>query len=167
MTDLTDTQSLILGTACARENGLIFPVTTKLKGGAVGNICKKPPEARVDRGSARRRPGHSLAAWRSGFANPTRHPARLFGAWFWHRRGCCARCPARPDDSDPAKRHEAGADDRHAERAGWRYNRRDRHRNRMAQSYRERIDVRGAEEEARPDHHLGKGRWPGALLPYW
>ena len=40
MTDLTDTQSLILGTACARENGLIFPVTANLKGGAVGNICK-------------------------------------------------------------------------------------------------------------------------------
>ena len=40
MTDLTDTQSLILGTACARENGLIFPVTANLKGGAVGNVCK-------------------------------------------------------------------------------------------------------------------------------
>lgn len=40
MTDLTDTQTLILGTACARENGLIFPVTAHLKGGAVGNICK-------------------------------------------------------------------------------------------------------------------------------
>ena len=40
MTTLTDTQSVILGTACGRENGLIFPVTTKLKGGAVGNICK-------------------------------------------------------------------------------------------------------------------------------
>lgn len=40
MTDLTNTQSLILGTACARENGLIFPVTADLKGGAVGNICK-------------------------------------------------------------------------------------------------------------------------------
>ena len=40
MTDLTDTQSLILSTACARENGLIFPVTANLKGGAVGNICK-------------------------------------------------------------------------------------------------------------------------------
>ena len=40
MTDLTDTQSLILSTACARDNGLIFPVTANLKGGAVGNICK-------------------------------------------------------------------------------------------------------------------------------
>ncbi len=40
MPDLTDTQSLILSTACVRENGLIFPVTANLKGGAVGNICK-------------------------------------------------------------------------------------------------------------------------------
>lgn len=40
MTDLTDTQSLILSTACARESGLIFPVTANLKGGAVGNVCK-------------------------------------------------------------------------------------------------------------------------------
>ncbi len=40
MTDLTDTQTLILSSACARENGLIFPVTANLKGGAVGNICK-------------------------------------------------------------------------------------------------------------------------------
>ena len=40
MTTLTDTQSVILGTACGRENGLIFPVTANLKGGAVGNICK-------------------------------------------------------------------------------------------------------------------------------
>jgi hypothetical protein len=40
MTDITDTQSLILSTACARESGLIFPVTANLKGGAVGNVCK-------------------------------------------------------------------------------------------------------------------------------
>jgi len=27
-------------TACAREDGAIFPVTASLKGGAVGNVCK-------------------------------------------------------------------------------------------------------------------------------
>lgn len=37
---LTDPQVVVLSTACARENGLIFPVTAKLKGGAVGNVCK-------------------------------------------------------------------------------------------------------------------------------
>ena len=37
---LSDAQTAILSTACAREDGLVFPVTAKLKGGAVGNICK-------------------------------------------------------------------------------------------------------------------------------
>ena len=37
---LSDAQSIILSTACARATGLIFPVTASLKGGAVGNVCK-------------------------------------------------------------------------------------------------------------------------------
>jgi len=37
---LSDAQSIILSTACARATGLIFPVTSSLKGGAVGNVCK-------------------------------------------------------------------------------------------------------------------------------
>jgi len=37
---LSDTQAVILSTACAREDGAIFPVTASLKGGAVGNVCK-------------------------------------------------------------------------------------------------------------------------------
>ena len=37
---LTDTQTVILSAACARDDGAVFPVTTKLKGGAVGNVCK-------------------------------------------------------------------------------------------------------------------------------
>ena len=37
---LSETQTVILSTACARKDGLIFPVTAKLKGGAVGNVCK-------------------------------------------------------------------------------------------------------------------------------
>ena len=37
---LSDAQSLILSTACAREGGMVFPVTASLKGGAVGNVCK-------------------------------------------------------------------------------------------------------------------------------
>ena len=37
---LSDAQSLILGAACARDSGLIFPTDTSLKGGAVGNVCK-------------------------------------------------------------------------------------------------------------------------------
>jgi hypothetical protein len=37
---LSDAQAVILATACAREDGSIFPVTASLKGGAVGNVCK-------------------------------------------------------------------------------------------------------------------------------
>lgn len=37
---LSDAQAVILSTACAREDGAVFPVTANLKGGAVGNVCK-------------------------------------------------------------------------------------------------------------------------------
>jgi hypothetical protein len=37
---LSQAQTSILSTACDREDGLVFPVTAKLKGGAVGNVCK-------------------------------------------------------------------------------------------------------------------------------
>lgn len=37
---LTDTQAVVLSAACARDDGAVFPVTAKLKGGAVGNVCK-------------------------------------------------------------------------------------------------------------------------------
>jgi hypothetical protein len=37
---LSDTQSVILSTACARDDGLVFPIIASIKGGAVGNVCK-------------------------------------------------------------------------------------------------------------------------------
>lgn len=37
---LSDAQSVILSTACARDDGAVFPVTSSLKGGAAGNVCK-------------------------------------------------------------------------------------------------------------------------------
>lgn len=37
---LSDPQAIILSTACAREDGAVFPVTASFKGGAVGNVCK-------------------------------------------------------------------------------------------------------------------------------
>jgi hypothetical protein len=37
---LSDTQAVILSAACARDDGLVFPVTANLKGGAVGNVLK-------------------------------------------------------------------------------------------------------------------------------
>lgn len=40
MIQLTDAQAVILSSACARDDGAVFPITAKLKGGAVGNVCK-------------------------------------------------------------------------------------------------------------------------------
>lgn len=40
MTRLSEAQTSVLSAACARENGMVFPITAKLKGGAVGNVCK-------------------------------------------------------------------------------------------------------------------------------
>jgi hypothetical protein len=37
---LSDAQAVILSAACAREDGMAFPVTASLRGGAVGNVCK-------------------------------------------------------------------------------------------------------------------------------
>ena len=37
---LSDAQAVILSTACARDDAMVFPITAKLKGGAVGNVCK-------------------------------------------------------------------------------------------------------------------------------
>lgn len=37
---LTDTQTVILSAACTRDDAMVFPVTARLKGGAVGNVCK-------------------------------------------------------------------------------------------------------------------------------
>ncbi len=38
MTKLTDTQLIILGKACERSDGAVYPLTTKLKGGAVTKV---------------------------------------------------------------------------------------------------------------------------------
>jgi hypothetical protein len=38
--ELSETQTTVLSGACARDDGLIFPVTANIKGGAVGNVLK-------------------------------------------------------------------------------------------------------------------------------
>ena len=38
--ELSETQTTVLSGACAREDGLVFPVTANIKGGAVGNVLK-------------------------------------------------------------------------------------------------------------------------------
>jgi prevent-host-death family protein len=40
MIRLTDAQVVVLSSACARNDGMVFPLTANLKGGAVGNVCK-------------------------------------------------------------------------------------------------------------------------------
>jgi hypothetical protein len=44
---LTNTQSIILSAACARDDGLIFPVTANIKGGPVGNSLKSMLKRRL------------------------------------------------------------------------------------------------------------------------
>jgi len=55
MTQLTDAQAVILSTACAREDGKLFPITANFKGGAVGNQCRAcaegPPRSRATAGT--------------------------------------------------------------------------------------------------------------------
>ncbi|MCB1502174.1 MAG: DUF3489 domain-containing protein [Bauldia sp.] len=40
MTKLSDSQLVILGAACERADGCVFPITSKLKGNAAGNVLK-------------------------------------------------------------------------------------------------------------------------------
>jgi Protein of unknown function (DUF3489) len=40
MPKLSDSQLVVLSTACQRDDGCVFPVTLKLKGNAVGNVLK-------------------------------------------------------------------------------------------------------------------------------
>src|SRR5690606_7683891 len=37
---LSDSQLVVLSTACQREDAYVFPVTLKLKGNAIGNVLK-------------------------------------------------------------------------------------------------------------------------------
>ena len=66
----------------------------------------------------------------------------------------------------PRDRHQAGADDRHAQAAGGRHRRADRRGDGVAAPYRPRRHGRRAEEEARAEHHLGEGAWRQSHLPH-
>jgi len=37
MVQLSDTQTVILRASCARDDGLVFPITAKIKGGAASS----------------------------------------------------------------------------------------------------------------------------------
>ena len=102
MTDLTDTQTLILSTACARENGLIFPVTANLKGGAVGNICK----SLLKRGLIEEIPAADPdTVWRHGEAGSLTLRATLFAFSALGLRTVEGTAPAvQPDLTPPTQR---------------------------------------------------------------
>ena len=72
---------------------------------------------------------------------------------------------ATPAAAQDPRRHQAGAADRDAPPQGGRHHRPDRRGHRLAAAYGARRLRRGAEEEARPDRHLGQGRGSRAGLP--
>jgi len=55
MAKLSDSQLVVLSTACQRPNGCVFPVTLKLKGNAVGNVLK----SLLTKGFLEEVPGHA------------------------------------------------------------------------------------------------------------
>jgi hypothetical protein len=58
---LTEAQHSVLEPACAREDLCVFPIEAKLKGGAVGNVCK----SLLKRGLLREVPASdAMAVWR-------------------------------------------------------------------------------------------------------
>ena len=70
MTKLTDTQLIILGKACERPDGAVYPLTIKLKGGAVTKVLsslitkglcsrRSAPSATRQSGVATKRTGRS------------------------------------------------------------------------------------------------------------
>jgi hypothetical protein len=127
---LSDAQAVILSAACAREDGMVFPVTASLKGGAVGNVCK----SLLKRGLIEEVAATDLnTVWRH---DEERGPITLRATPLAYstlgitddperagrRQNCRAR--ARP----PPQRHQAGGADRDAARRGRRDHRRDRRR---------------------------------------
>ncbi len=101
---LSDAQAVILSTACAREDGAVFPITASLKGGAVGNVCKSLLKQGLIEEIAADGPQHGLAAQRG--ARPdhaARHPAGL-----QHPRdhGRAGRDPPAETPTAPAQRRK-------------------------------------------------------------
>jgi hypothetical protein len=68
---LTDARRSILEPACAREDLCVFPVPAKLKGGAVGNVCKRLQRSRANR-AATGPPNWTLVAWEQRAPRPRR-----------------------------------------------------------------------------------------------
>jgi hypothetical protein len=62
MTDLSATQREVLTTALARKDRCLYPITAKLKGGAVGNVAR----SLLKRGLVEEVPAGKSTVWRHG-----------------------------------------------------------------------------------------------------
>jgi hypothetical protein len=128
---LTDAQAVILSAACAREDGMVFPVTANLKGGAVGNVCKSllkrgliEEVAATDLDTVWRHDGAhgpiTLRATPLAYTTPRDHGGP--GGANGQPAGDGARARTLP----PPQRHQTGGAHRDAPRRGRRHHRRDR-----------------------------------------
>ena len=168
---LSDAQAVILSTACARGDGMVFPVTTGLKGGAVGNVCKSLLKRGLIEEVAATDLEHGLAPRRGTRPDhPARHAAGLQHPRDHRGSGRTTGWPAggrtRPADRPPPQRHQAGGADRDAARRGRRHHRRDRRSHRLATAHREGRHFRRAEEEARPRPSPPRRSTGGSGVPH-
>jgi hypothetical protein len=170
MTQLSDTQAMILSAAAQRPERIALPLPESLRGGAaakvVGAMIAKGLLQEVDADMRKGEPvwretgdghGTTLVATDAGLAaigiepDDAEHcaPGRDRSA---DRGGCDGRPIAtrgRAQGAHAARGHQAGHADRHAARAGGRDHRGDHGRHRLAVAHGARRDGRGAEEEAR------------------
>ena len=102
---LSDAQAVILSTACARGDGTVFPVTTGLKGGAVGNVCKSLLKRGLIEEVAATDLEHGLAARRGTRPDhPARHAAGLQHPRDHRGSGRTSGWPAGARTREPARR---------------------------------------------------------------
>lgn len=107
---LSDPQTVVLAAACGREDGLVFPVTAKLKGGAVGNVLKSLLKKELIEEIASK---DDATVWRVG-ADGTPLTLRATGAAF-EALGIVREQPAAPaaeaTESAPQRRREGSKQD--------------------------------------------------------
>ena len=185
MTQLSDTQALILSAAAQRPERIALPLPESLRGGAaakvVGAMLAKGFLEEVDADIRKGEPvwretgdGHgvTLVATDAGLAaigvEPEGGDTAPKGAdevpSAEASQGHPYRARSRAQGAHAARGHQAGHLDRHAARAGRRDHRGDHGRDGLAVAHGARRDGRGAEEEARARSDLGEGRGSGARV---
>ena len=168
---LSDAQAVILSTACAREDGAVFPVTAGLKGGAVG-ACPHVCKSLLKHGLIEEIPAADLnTVYRH---DEERGPITLRATPLAYSTLGITDAPDTQDEDQsepeatpqPVRRRSGTKQEALIEmltRRGRRDHRRDRRGPRMATAHREGCHVRRPEKEARADDHLREGRRPGRV----